>query len=119
VAGGRVFVMGHRDSKECVLALSTVDGGEVWTAVIGPAAGSGVVRLGHAHTPPQKPRLCEPQQPAHHRAELERCDDRYRQILKTMHTDGGALEKIRREMSGDEENRWDHERQIEFKRSGQ
>jgi hypothetical protein len=56
--------------------------------------------------------------PEHHKQELQRCDDRYRQILKTMHTDGGALEKIRREMAADPENRWDHTKQIPFKRSG-
>jgi hypothetical protein len=26
---------------------------------------AGVVRLGHARTPPQKPQLCEPERPAH------------------------------------------------------
>ena len=56
--------------------------------------------------------------PEHLNRELERCDDRYRQILKTLHTDGGALEKVRREMAEDPENRWDHTKQLEFKRSG-
>lgn len=56
--------------------------------------------------------------PAHLNAELQRCDDRYRQILKALHTDGGALEKVRREMADDPENRWDHTRQLTFKRSG-
>jgi len=42
--------------------------------------------------------------------EMERCDDRYRQILKTLHTDTGAFEKIRREMAQDPENKWDHTR---------
>ena len=55
--------------------------------------------------------------PEHLNEELRRCDDRYRQILKRMHTDGGALEKIRREMAEDPENRWDHTKQLEFKRS--
>lgn len=54
--------------------------------------------------------------PAHVLDELKRCDDRYRQVLKTLHTDGGALEKIRREMAQDPENRWDHTKQLEFKR---
>jgi septation ring formation regulator EzrA len=54
--------------------------------------------------------------PQHVKDELQRCDDRYRQVLKTLHTDGGALEKIRREMSSDPENRWDHTKQLEFKR---
>ena len=30
---------------------------------------------------------------------------------------GGAIEKIRREMSGDTENRYDHTKQLVFKRS--
>lgn len=53
--------------------------------------------------------------PKHLTDELERVDDRYRQILKTLNTDGGALEKIRREMAADEENRWDHTKQLTFK----
>lgn len=44
--------------------------------------------------------------------EMERCDDRFRQILKELHTDGGHFEKIRREMASDPENRWDHTRQL-------
>ncbi len=55
--------------------------------------------------------------PQHVLDELERLDDRYRQILKTHNTDGGAIEKIRREMAGDTENRWDHTKQLSFKRS--
>src|SRR6266403_1697899 len=42
--------------------------------------------------------------------EMERCDDRYRQLLTEAHTDGGAFEKVRREMAEDPENRWDHTR---------
>lgn len=42
------------------------------------------------------------------RNELQRCDDRLRQLLDRLHTDGGAFEKVRREMSADPENRWDH-----------
>lgn len=56
--------------------------------------------------------------PGHLNDELQRCDDRYRQILKTLHTDGGALEKVRRDMAADPDNRWDHTRQLTFKRSG-
>ena len=56
--------------------------------------------------------------PQHLRDELERLDDRYRQILKTLHTEGGAFEKVRREMAADPENRWDHTKQLDFKRSG-
>jgi len=55
--------------------------------------------------------------PKHTLDELERLDDRYRQILKAHNTDGGAIEKIRREMSGDTENRYDHTKQLVFKRS--
>ncbi len=39
VAAGRLFLMGNRDGKECVLALSEADGGELWASVIGPAVG--------------------------------------------------------------------------------
>jgi hypothetical protein len=48
--------------------------------------------------------------PTHLRQELERCDDRYRQLLKEAHTDGGAFEKVRRQMADDPENKWDHTR---------
>ena len=56
--------------------------------------------------------------PQHLKDELERLDDRYRQILKAMHSDGGPLEKVRREMADDPDNRWDHTRQLTFKKSG-
>jgi hypothetical protein len=49
--------------------------------------------------------------------ELRRCDDRYRQILKKMNSDGGPIEKVRREMSGDKDNLHDHTKQLVFKRS--
>jgi hypothetical protein len=42
--------------------------------------------------------------------EAERCDDRYRHLLKDGHTDGGWIEKVRREMSKEKGNRWDHSR---------
>lgn len=48
--------------------------------------------------------------PPHVIAEMERCDDRYRQILESLHADGGAFEKVRREMADDPNNRWDHTR---------
>lgn len=48
--------------------------------------------------------------PAHLAREMERCDDRYRQLLKELHLDGGTFEKVRREMAKDPENRWDHTR---------
>ena len=44
--------------------------------------------------------------------EMERCDDRFRQILLELHTDGGAFEKVRAKMAEDPENRWDHTRQL-------
>lgn len=46
-------------------------------------------------------------------AEAERCDDRLRQLLKELHTDGGTFEKVRREMAKDPANRWSHERLLE------
>jgi hypothetical protein len=50
--------------------------------------------------------------PDHLLRELERCDDRYRQLLVKLHDlgDDGAFEKVRREMAKDPENRWDHTR---------
>lgn len=48
--------------------------------------------------------------PDHLLRDMERCDDRYRQLLKELHLDGGAFEKIRREMAKDPDNRWDHTR---------
>ena len=50
------------------------------------------------------------QVPRHVMAEMERCDDRYRQLLEAMHSDGGTFEKVRREMADDPLNRWDHTR---------
>lgn len=49
--------------------------------------------------------------------EIQRLDDRYRQILKTLNEGGGAIDKVRREMAADPENKWDHTKQLEFKRS--
>lgn len=56
--------------------------------------------------------------PKHVLDEIERLDDRYRQILKAHNSDGGAIEKVRREMAADPENRYDHAKQLVFKRSG-
>src|SRR5215475_3949304 len=42
--------------------------------------------------------------------EMERCDDRYRQLLEVLHSDGQTFEKVRREMASDPLNRWDHTR---------
>lgn len=50
--------------------------------------------------------------PQHVLREVERCDDRLRQLLSELHTDGGAFEKVRREMAEDPNNRWDHTRQL-------
>lgn len=50
--------------------------------------------------------------PHHVMRELERCDDRYRQLLDELHMDGGVFEKVRREMAADPLNRWDHTRQL-------
>ncbi len=55
--------------------------------------------------------------PQHILDEIERLDDRYRQILKEHNTEGGAIEKIRRQMAGDEENRYKHTKELTFKRS--
>jgi len=52
--------------------------------------------------------------PKHILDEIERLDDRYRQVLKSHNTDGGAIEKIRREMAADPDNRWDHTKQLTF-----
>jgi hypothetical protein len=51
--------------------------------------------------------------PQHQLREMERCDDRFRQILKE-EFQGGTLDKVRREMSDDPENRWDHTKQLTF-----
>lgn len=56
--------------------------------------------------------------PEHVVQEIERLDDRYRQILQAHNTDGGAIEKIRREMAADPENRYNHTKELTFKRSG-
>ena len=50
--------------------------------------------------------------PAYVMRELERCDDRLRQLLEQLHLDGGAFEKVRREMASDPRNRWDHSREL-------
>ena len=42
--------------------------------------------------------------------EMERCDDRFRQLLEAAHSDGGTFERVRREMADDPLNRWDHTR---------
>lgn len=49
--------------------------------------------------------------------EMERLADQFRRVLKELHTEGGAFEKVRRDMADDKENRYDHTKQLEFKRS--
>lgn len=44
--------------------------------------------------------------------EIERCHDRYRQLLDELHKDGGTFEKVRREMAEDANNRYDHTRRL-------
>ena len=48
--------------------------------------------------------------PQHILREMERCDDRFRQLVKELHHDGGVFEQVRREMAKDPDNRWDHTR---------
>lgn len=50
--------------------------------------------------------------PQHVTQEMERCDDRYRQLLEEAHAQGGTFEKVRREMAKDPRNKWDHTRQL-------
>jgi hypothetical protein len=50
--------------------------------------------------------------PQHQLREMERCDDRFRQIIAEQNAEGGALNKVRREMAADPKNRWDHTRQL-------
>ena len=45
-------------------------------------------------------------------SEIRRMDDRYRQILEELNAEGGAFNKIRREMSKDPNNRYDHTKQL-------
>ena len=44
--------------------------------------------------------------------ELERVDDRFRQIIAEENAEGGAFAKIRREMASDPKNRYDHTKQL-------
>lgn len=50
--------------------------------------------------------------PRHIDREMERCDDRMRQLLNELHEESGVFAKVRREMAKDPENRWDHTRQL-------
>lgn len=44
--------------------------------------------------------------------EMQRCDDRYRQLLSEANEPGGTFEKVRRKMADDPMNKWDHTKQI-------
>lgn len=44
--------------------------------------------------------------------EVERLDDRLRQLLAEEYAEGGTINKVRREMASDPQNRYDHTRQI-------
>ena len=50
--------------------------------------------------------------PPHILREIERLDDRYRQIISEYNAQGGAFDKVRREMASDPMNNWDHTRQL-------
>ena len=50
--------------------------------------------------------------PQHQLREMERCDDRFRQLLAEQNDEDGTFSKVRREMASDPENRWDHTRQL-------
>lgn len=46
--------------------------------------------------------------PPHVLREIERCDDRYRHLLEDLNSAGGTFEKVRRDMTQKNGNRWDH-----------
>jgi len=50
--------------------------------------------------------------PSYILTEIERLDDRLRQILHEEYAEGGTLNKVRREMASDPKNRFDHTRQL-------
>jgi hypothetical protein len=50
--------------------------------------------------------------PPHQLREMERCDDRFRQLMAEQNAEGGAFNKVRRDMASDPANRWDHTRQL-------
>lgn len=50
--------------------------------------------------------------PEHVLRELERLDDRYRQIISELNMEGGTFGKVRRDMAADPKNRWDHTRAL-------
>ncbi len=50
--------------------------------------------------------------PRHVLDELERLEDRFRQIIAEENAEGGAFSKVRREMASDPMNRYDHTREL-------
>ena len=50
--------------------------------------------------------------PGHLKTELERIDDRFRQLVAEENAEGGTFSKVRREMATDPQNRYDHPRQL-------
>ena len=50
--------------------------------------------------------------PTNIKREMERCDDRFRQLLVEAHLDGNVFEQVRRKMADDPNNRWDHTRAL-------
>ncbi len=50
--------------------------------------------------------------PTHILRELERVDDRFRQLIAEENAEGGSFSKVRREMATDKENRYDHTRAL-------
>lgn len=50
--------------------------------------------------------------PKHVLAEIERLDDRFRQLVAEENAEGGTFSKVRREMASDPMNRYDHTKQL-------
>ncbi len=50
--------------------------------------------------------------PDHLKEELQRVDDRFRQLLAEENAEGGTFSKVRREMATDPKNRFEHTRQL-------
>ena len=50
-------------------------------------------------------------------AEMERCHDRFRQVLEESHGEDGAFAKVRRDMAEDPNNRYDHTRLLDKPRA--
>lgn len=52
------------------------------------------------------------QAPAWLMQEIQRVDDRYRQMMNEMRAEGGPINKVIREMAKDPENRWEHTKSL-------